>query len=585
MKNSVFFLIILISGTVSFFSFCGISFAADSTAVSEINFEEDLGISSPLILPDSRFYFLKELQRVFSRFFAFDQINKAKLELKILNEKAVEMEFFSDDAEKLDSVFSGYQKTVQRLAKNMALVSDSASSSVKVDVLLDNLISALIIHQKFLDKIGLKYGSQDEPAFLADSRRDLNKILALIPSNLDMSERFRERLKNFLKIFPERIVLTKELRMAELIAGFEEGLSSLVKPEIQKFKEELLIKFQSRVRNKDLEFLKKRFISELPGDLDLRLKIFDELREKTSDIELKSRFNLIRQEILNVFDEKGISEEKARSAISLVEKVLFELEGKISSGEYLKSSSISEAMARAKFNLEQAKVFFESGNYGGTFGQASAALAASRSAMNKLRTSLEDFEEDFNKLRERFDEIAPKSKSKDKIKVLENLIISLSEMVKKKSGFDKINADFEKALKLLTELEESALEPETSKPVLKPREPVKETSAAPAPKQTIKNWTVEIKSGGEFAPAILNIKKGDSVTWKNLSANLSWPASAVHPDHNAYPTRGGCLGSSFDVCKGLKNGESFTFIFDYVGSWNYHDHLNAGKTGTIIVVD
>lgn len=449
--------IILISVAVSFFSFCGISFAAISTAVSEINFKEDLGISSPLILPDSSFYFLKELQRVFSRFFAFDRINKIKQELKILNEKAVEIQFFADDAEKSELAFVDYRKSVQRLAENLALVSDSASSSVKVDALLDDLIPALIINQKFLDKIGSKYADslQTEPEPLVSSRRDLNKVLALIPNNFDKSERFRERLENFLKIVPERIDLTKELRMAELIAGFEEYLIPEAGVELQKFKDELLIKFQSRVQNEDLEFLKQRFINELPGDLILRLKVYDELREKTADIGLKSRFNLLRQEILDSLDKKGISAEKAGAAVALAEKALGELNQKIDSGEYLKSVLISEAVERAEFNLEQAKVFFESGNYGGAFGQASAVLAATRSAINQLKTSLEDFEADFKILRSRFDEISQKTKEKDKLKTLENLIVGLSEMVRKKSGFDKINADFEKALKLLAELEES----------------------------------------------------------------------------------------------------------------------------------
>ena len=62
-----------------------------------------------------------------------------------------------------------------------------------------------------------------------------------------------------------------------------------------------------------------------------------------------------------------------------------------------------------------------------------------------------------------------------------------------------------------------------------------------------------------------------------------WPASAMHPSHKEYPTTGGCLGSAFDACKGVKPGESWPFKFDIAGNWKYHDHLNPKNFGAIIV--
>ena len=62
-----------------------------------------------------------------------------------------------------------------------------------------------------------------------------------------------------------------------------------------------------------------------------------------------------------------------------------------------------------------------------------------------------------------------------------------------------------------------------------------------------------------------------------------WPASAFHPTHKAYPTTGGCLGSTFDACKGVLPGESWSFKFDIAGSWKYHDHLKPIVFGTIVV--
>lgn len=93
---------------------------------------------------------------------------------------------------------------------------------------------------------------------------------------------------------------------------------------------------------------------------------------------------------------------------------------------------------------------------------------------------------------------------------------------------------------------------------------------------------VEITSEG-FNPRTLTIRSGETVTWVNKGTLSPWPASAVHPSHNAYPESGGCIGSKFDACRGLKQGESYPFTFNQKGTWKYHDHLNSGSIGTIIV--
>ncbi len=86
-----------------------------------------------------------------------------------------------------------------------------------------------------------------------------------------------------------------------------------------------------------------------------------------------------------------------------------------------------------------------------------------------------------------------------------------------------------------------------------------------------------------FSPGTITIKAGDTVIWVNNSSNPLWVASAVHPTHGVYPTTGGCLGSTFDACKGFDPGTSWSFKFDSKGSWKYHDHLNPGARGKVVV--
>ncbi len=86
-----------------------------------------------------------------------------------------------------------------------------------------------------------------------------------------------------------------------------------------------------------------------------------------------------------------------------------------------------------------------------------------------------------------------------------------------------------------------------------------------------------------FSPSTITIKKGTTVTFKNESSMNVWPAANPHPIHTSYPEGGGCIGSAFDACRGLAPGESWSFTFNDVGSWGFHDHLHPRDTGKVIV--
>lgn len=98
-----------------------------------------------------------------------------------------------------------------------------------------------------------------------------------------------------------------------------------------------------------------------------------------------------------------------------------------------------------------------------------------------------------------------------------------------------------------------------------------------------------IYSNNAFEPSTLVIKKGDKVTFYNISGDFVWPASALHPTHKNYPGSGieKCgtaeQGKIFDACHKIPPGEDWSFVFNEVGSWAYHNHLQASENGVVIV--
>jgi len=93
---------------------------------------------------------------------------------------------------------------------------------------------------------------------------------------------------------------------------------------------------------------------------------------------------------------------------------------------------------------------------------------------------------------------------------------------------------------------------------------------------------IEISSAG-FSPRQSSMNLGDTLVFVNKDVAQHWPASDIHPTHNVYPEKGGCLGSKFDACKGLNEGQKYEFTFLHSGNWCFHDHLNPGLTGCVDV--
>jgi plastocyanin len=93
-------------------------------------------------------------------------------------------------------------------------------------------------------------------------------------------------------------------------------------------------------------------------------------------------------------------------------------------------------------------------------------------------------------------------------------------------------------------------------------------------------------NGSTFSPASVTIKKGDSVKFVDTSSSPMWIASNPHPTHQGYSGTTASqhcpdtTGTAFDQCSA---GSSYTFTFQKVGSWGYHNHANHSVTGTVVV--
>ncbi|MDO8429349.1 MAG: cupredoxin domain-containing protein [Candidatus Daviesbacteria bacterium] len=109
-------------------------------------------------------------------------------------------------------------------------------------------------------------------------------------------------------------------------------------------------------------------------------------------------------------------------------------------------------------------------------------------------------------------------------------------------------------------------------PTITPLPQVASPSATATDSAQIKNL-VTITSAG-FSPKVITIKIGETVTWINEDKIVHTVDSALHPTHLVYPRLN--LGN---IDPGAQNFLSFP----EVGTYSYHDHLNAKLTGQVVV--
>ncbi|MEK7493978.1 MAG: DUF5667 domain-containing protein, partial [Patescibacteria group bacterium] len=121
----------------------------------------DFGVARIGILPTSSFYFLKELQRNIQRVFAFSAASKARIEMKIANEKAAEIAKMQETgaikSDAIERALEGYEKAQERFSKALEKVKAGAESATREEI-LKRATEQSEKHGEFLEGLARRVG-------------------------------------------------------------------------------------------------------------------------------------------------------------------------------------------------------------------------------------------------------------------------------------------------------------------------------------------------------------------------------------------------------------------------------------------
>mgnify|MGYP001590098068 CR=1 FL=1 len=124
------------------------------------------------------------------------------------------------------------------------------------------------------------------------------------------------------------------------------------------------------------------------------------------------------------------------------------------------------------------------------------------------------------------------------------------------------------------------------------------TTGAPSPSATATATTTEqtaptpitvAYTDQGFSPASVTVHVGTTVTFVNQSSKKMWVASAMHPAHTVYSGTSlsqhcpDTANTAFDECVAVSSGGSYSFTFNKVGDWKYHNHVGSSDFGSVVV--
>jgi hypothetical protein len=396
------------------------------------------------LLPTSPFYFLKEWGRGMKMFFTFDPIKKSELEIKISDEKIVELaaviEKEPQNERAIEKALLNYQKSREKLAQRLNSLKIT-SENPNIDKLIDKIFEQEVKHIEVFDQVSQIAGDKDKfkghVTLLKrmESQGASEKHVRPGPSygghvtlmkarmSQGASERIAQTIKSAIEQLPEGEL--KSLRGIEIIDRLSEGLVPEVAGALIKVRQEYSEKLVDEINKltEKGEEVKPEIISiikSLPGDPVKHLMILEEVEQNANlrGIEKKDIrrgmviakpgvISLAKEALIEEISSKQDIKQKAEEQIKKAEEAIKKLEEELSKeSSESEEGNLSEKLEqqstttkrRFKLRVEWqtatsngnarvmlAKRAFEEGKYGEAFG---LAVSAQSLAENGLRILL-----------------------------------------------------------------------------------------------------------------------------------------------------------------------------------------------------
>jgi len=585
-------------------------------------------IESPGILPTNPFYFIKKFGWSIRRVFTFNPVKKVELELRIADQRAAEIRKLSEvseDEESIAKAAENYEDNVLRLKAKLEALKET-SENPNIDVLLDKVIERSLKHQELFDELKNKH--EEIRGELEKAKSKIDEVVAEVPGKEADPEKFKDRLDRALDKEAKQEII-QEIEKAEIL----ERINGKVSDDV--LREKLM-----RIRDDVAGEATLRVKAEIQAPtIDVNV-YFRELLDKF-DIESASitedyarlLFEIARK-IINYAEQNltkvtSLTDETPAAMVARARALLAEAERAQSAGDinlaWSKLREITSALRGLRFPEIERQLPAADPNQAsprtsepGTPAVApDRFIAGARMQIDILRRAIEQCRFSGTPTGEPRTEpgtqaqydVAPLncnrvSELTPLLELAENLL-SEAERAKQAGNVDQaVNKAKEvwgmanRGISLIYQDPSGYLK----RPPVYPTKPLPMDTGPAVPLNTRQSGgddglvvrptpvvdidiiaepivpaQVRVVYNGNFDPQVVKVKKGGTVTFVNSAIRAFWPASGVHPTHEIYP--------EFDARQAIEAGASWSFTFEKVGTWRFHDHLNPSTVGAVEVVE
>lgn len=337
----------------------------EAIALDEDISAEDLGVEEQTLLPDSPFYFLKELRRDFQSFFTFDSIKKAELKEKFSNEKLIEVKQMVEQnktRERIEKAVQNYQTEMEGVVRATEKIRERAEESEEVGKFLDKFIQQQTLHQRILQKLEEQVPEETFEKIQAARESHLERFAEVI-TKLEDKSNIQERLeKNLQEIKGSEF---KDFKNLEILQELEEKVPEEAKEAIRNAGENTLLRLKEGLEKLPLQSQEKfgEYIENIGGAKGIQMEIIEKLKEELKELPTLQQ-NLIqtRERVIEGIkdwnQEKEQEQEQERACIQLWKPVCGR-DGKTYSNEcFAKSAGTEmeyEGTCRIQNQLQQYK--------------------------------------------------------------------------------------------------------------------------------------------------------------------------------------------------------------------------------------
>lgn len=268
----------------------GVAVAQDATNTPTTTQEEtitaqDLGVSEPNLLPDSKFYFLKKWGDSLRMALTFGQEKKAELSLKIASEKLIEAQKLTEKTNNpqiLEKATELYNQKMAQIQERIANFKKTATSSEAVNKFLDKYAKQQILHSQILEKLEGKVPSSTMEKIEQARERHLEQF-GQVMQKLEDKDKIQERIEKALDNIKNNEL--KEIKNLKILKQLKEKFPTSTQQQVQQSIESWLIQIREKMQLMPLKDQERviDYLENLQGKIEKKMDIINDIKNALPD--------------------------------------------------------------------------------------------------------------------------------------------------------------------------------------------------------------------------------------------------------------------------------------------------------------